>query len=103
MTDEQLEAAFELLQGMVDQRLGEKAKIVGGMPDPAALPAPSRKPRRKRGAEATASPPACRRIVAEHAVTDTPPFDRDAAAEERDAAIESEVALIAEVEKGKRA
>jgi hypothetical protein len=56
MTDEQLEAAFELLQGMVDQRLGEKAKVIEVMPEPAALPAPSRKPRRKRGAEAKASP-----------------------------------------------
>jgi hypothetical protein len=50
MTDEQLEAAFELLQGMVDQRLGEKAKVIEVMPEPAAPPAPSRKPRRKPGA-----------------------------------------------------
>jgi hypothetical protein len=54
MTDEQLEAAFELLQGMVDQRLGEKAKLVEGMPEPAALSAPSHKPRRKRRAEVMA-------------------------------------------------
>ena len=40
MTDEQLEAAFELLQGMVDQRLGEKAKLVEGTAETAALPAP---------------------------------------------------------------
>jgi hypothetical protein len=39
MTDEQLEAAFELLQGMVDQRLGEKAKVVEGLGEPQALPA----------------------------------------------------------------
>jgi hypothetical protein len=38
MSDEQLEAAFELLQGMVDQRLGETAKVVEGKP--AALPGP---------------------------------------------------------------
>src|SRR5262245_14916682 len=40
MTDEQLEAAFELLQGMVDQRLGEKAKLVEGAAETVALPAP---------------------------------------------------------------
>jgi hypothetical protein len=40
MTDEQLEAAFELLQGMVDQRLGEKAKIIEGAAETVALPAP---------------------------------------------------------------
>jgi hypothetical protein len=40
MTDEQLEAAFELLQGMVDQRLGEKAKVVEGTAETAALPSP---------------------------------------------------------------
>jgi hypothetical protein len=39
MTDEQLEAAFELLQGMVDQRLGEKAKIIEGAAE-TVLPAP---------------------------------------------------------------
>jgi hypothetical protein len=31
---EQLEAAFELLQGMVDQRLGEKAKVIEGSNKP---------------------------------------------------------------------
>src|SRR5262245_34559742 len=40
MTDEQLEAAFELLQGMVDQRLGEKAKLVEGAAETVALPSP---------------------------------------------------------------
>jgi hypothetical protein len=40
MSDGQLEAAFELLQGMVDQRLGEKAKLVEGVARPQALPAP---------------------------------------------------------------
>jgi hypothetical protein len=38
MSDGQLEAAFELLQGMVDQRLGEKAKLVEGVARPQALP-----------------------------------------------------------------
>jgi hypothetical protein len=57
MTDEQLEAAVELLQGMIEAKLaGANAKLVEGVAEPAALPAPSRKPRRKRGAEAKASP-----------------------------------------------
>jgi hypothetical protein len=42
MTDEQLEAAFELLQGMVDQRLGEKAKLVEGAAETVALPSPDK-------------------------------------------------------------
>jgi hypothetical protein len=42
MTDEQLEAAFELLQGMVDQRLGEKAKIIEGVAETVALPSPDK-------------------------------------------------------------
>jgi hypothetical protein len=41
MSDEQLEAAFELLQGMVDQRLGEKAKVIEGVAEPQALPVPN--------------------------------------------------------------
>src|SRR5262249_6689508 len=57
MSDEQLEAAIEILQGMVDAKLaGNNAKIVDGVSQPvAALPAPLHKPRRKRRAEATAS------------------------------------------------
>ena len=57
MTDEQLEAAIEVLQGMIEGGLsGENAKVVEGVAEPVALPAPSRKPRRKRGAGAKASP-----------------------------------------------
>jgi len=57
MTGEQLEAAVELLQGMIEAKLaGANAKVVEGVAEPAALPDPSRKPRRKRGAEAKASP-----------------------------------------------
>jgi hypothetical protein len=57
MTDEQLEAAIEAIQGMLAAReAGEQAKVVEAVPEPVALPAPSRKPRRKRGAEAKASP-----------------------------------------------
>jgi hypothetical protein len=40
MSDEQLEAAFELLQGMVDQRLGERAKLVEAIAEPVTLPGP---------------------------------------------------------------
>ena len=40
MSDEQLEAAFELLQSMVDQRLGDKAKLVEGTAETVALPSP---------------------------------------------------------------
>jgi len=41
MTDEQLEAAVELLQGMIDAKLvGANAKLVEGVAEPQALPAP---------------------------------------------------------------
>ncbi len=57
MTDEQIEAAIEAIQGMLAARAaGEGAKVIDAVPEPMALPAPSRKPRRKRGAEAKASP-----------------------------------------------
>jgi hypothetical protein len=56
MTDEELAAAIEALQAMIDGKLaGGDAKVVEGMAEPAALPAP-RKAKRKRGAEAKASP-----------------------------------------------
>jgi hypothetical protein len=42
MTDEQLEAAVELLQGMIDAKLaGANAKLVEGVAEPQALPAPN--------------------------------------------------------------
>jgi hypothetical protein len=57
MTDEQIEAAIEAIQGMLEARAaGEGAKVIDAVPEPVALPAPSPKPRRKRGAEAKASP-----------------------------------------------
>ena len=57
MTDEELEAAVEMLQGMIHAKLaGANAKVVEGVAEPVALPAPSRKPRRKRETEAKASP-----------------------------------------------
>jgi len=43
MSDEQLEAAIEVLQTMIEQRAGEAAKVIEGSAEPAALPAPSRK------------------------------------------------------------
>ena len=55
MTDEQLEAGIEAIQRMLEARAaGEGAKVIDAVPEPVALPAPS--PRRKRGAEAKASP-----------------------------------------------
>jgi hypothetical protein len=57
MTDEQIEQAIEAIQRMLAARAaGEGAKVIDAVPEPVALPAPSRKPRRKRGAEAKASP-----------------------------------------------
>jgi hypothetical protein len=56
MTDEQLEAGIEAIKAMLEQRAGEGAKVIDAVPEPVALPAPSHKPRRKRGAEAKASP-----------------------------------------------
>ena len=56
MTDEQLEAGIEAIQRMLEARAGDQAKVIEAVPEPVALPAPSRKPRRKRGAEAKASP-----------------------------------------------
>ncbi len=57
MTDSQLEAGIEALTAMLAQReAGANAKVIDAVPEPVALPAPSRKARRKRGAEAKASP-----------------------------------------------
>ena len=56
MTDEQIEQAIEAIQGMPEARAGDSPKVTDAVPEPVALPAPSRKPRRKRGAEAKASP-----------------------------------------------
>ena len=57
MSDEQLEAAIEAIQRMLETRApGDQTRVIEGVAEPVALPAPSRKPRRKRGAEAKASP-----------------------------------------------
>ena len=57
MSDEQLEQGIEAIRRMLAAReAGEDAKVIDAVPEPVALPAQSRKPRRKRGAEAKASP-----------------------------------------------
>jgi hypothetical protein len=57
MTDEQLEAGIEAITAMLAARdPGGAAQVIDAVPEPVALPAPSRKLRRKRGAEAKASP-----------------------------------------------
>ena len=56
MTDEQIEQVIEAIETMLEARAGDQAKVIEALPEPVALPAPSRKPRRKRGAEAKASP-----------------------------------------------
>jgi hypothetical protein len=40
MSDEQIEAAIEAIQGMLAARAGEAAKVIEGTAEPAALPAP---------------------------------------------------------------
>ena len=56
MSDEQLEQAIEAIQRMLEARAGDQAKVIEAVPEPVALPAPPRKAKRKRGAEAKASP-----------------------------------------------
>ena len=57
MTDEQLEAGIEAIQRMLEARAAsEVAKVIDAVPEPVALPAPSLKPRQKRGAEAKPAP-----------------------------------------------
>jgi hypothetical protein len=48
MTDEQLEQGIEAIQAMLAQRdAGASAKVIEAVPEPAALPAPPRKAKRK--------------------------------------------------------
>ena len=42
MTDEQIEQAIDAIQTMLAARTGEAAKVIEGMAEPAALPAPNR-------------------------------------------------------------
>jgi hypothetical protein len=49
MSDEQLEQAIEALEEFLAKReAGANAKVVEGVAEPAALPAPARKTKRKR-------------------------------------------------------
>jgi hypothetical protein len=59
LSDEELERGIEMITAMLAAReAGENAKVVEAVsvPEPVALPAPSLKLGRKRGAEAKASP-----------------------------------------------
>ena len=48
MSDEQLEQGIEALTAMLAQReAGANAKVIEALPEPAALPAPARKAKRK--------------------------------------------------------
>jgi hypothetical protein len=55
MSDEQIEAAIEAIQGMLEARAGEAAKIIEGAAEPAALPAPNG-PSPEAALEATLEP-----------------------------------------------
>ena len=48
LTDEELEAAIEYIEAALAAKAGDQAKVIEAVPEPVALPAPSRKPRRKR-------------------------------------------------------
>ena len=43
MSDEQLEAAIEMIKAMVDQKLGEKAKVIEEVAEPVSEAGPRRK------------------------------------------------------------
>jgi hypothetical protein len=46
MSDEEIEEAIEMIKAMVDQKLGEKAKVVEGVAEPVSEPGPRRKAKR---------------------------------------------------------
>ena len=49
MTDEQIEQAIEAIQRMLEARApGDQPPVIEGVAEPAALPAPARKTKRKR-------------------------------------------------------
>jgi hypothetical protein len=57
LSDEELERGIEMITAMLAARdAGASARVIQAEPEPVALPVLSRKPRRKRGAEAKASP-----------------------------------------------
>src|SRR6516164_7953366 len=43
MSDEEIEEAIEMIKAMVDQKLGEKAKVIEGVAEPVSEPGPRRK------------------------------------------------------------
>jgi hypothetical protein len=55
MSDEQIEAAIEAIQGILAARADEAAKVIEGTAEPAALPAPNR-PSPEAALEATLEP-----------------------------------------------
>src|SRR6516225_11445043 len=46
MSDEEIEQAIEMIKAMVDQKLGEKAKVIEGVAEPVSEPGPRRKAKR---------------------------------------------------------
>ena len=46
MSDEEIEQAIEMIKAMVDQELGEKAKVIEGVAEPVSEPGPRRKAKR---------------------------------------------------------
>ena len=48
LTDEQLEVAIEYIEAALAAKAGDQAKVIEGIAEPAALPAPELEPQRKR-------------------------------------------------------
>jgi hypothetical protein len=48
LTDQQLEAAIEYIEAALAAKAGDQAKVIEGIAEPAALPAPELEPQRKR-------------------------------------------------------
>ena len=48
LTDEQLEAAIEYIEAALAAQAGDQAKVIEGIAEPTALPAPELEPQRKR-------------------------------------------------------
>jgi hypothetical protein len=48
LTDEQLEAAIEYIEAALAAKAGDQAKVIEGIAEPTALPAPELEPQRKR-------------------------------------------------------
>ena len=47
LTDEQLEAVIEYIEAALAAQAGDPAKVIEGIAEPAALPAPELEPKRK--------------------------------------------------------